>query len=158
MDEDVYRTPKSDLGWAEVKRGSAVKAILIATLVDITATTLLGVAISVVYGVMLALSGDSQELITLKLSDADLTSSIILAGMVSGCLVTIFTGYLCAKLASHSEYKVVTIFAVILMMFGLVMGLSYSFAESVILSLVTLCCAYFGAWLYVSKKGRQAQS
>jgi magnesium-transporting ATPase (P-type) len=157
MDEDVYRTPQSDLTTLDERRGSAVKAILVATVVDVTATIVVGVVITMVYGVMLAVNGASQEVITSKLSDLDLTSNVSLAILLSGSLFTIFAGFLCAKLVNHSEYKIVTIFAIILTILGLAMGLAYySIVENVILALITLGCVYFGAWLYVSKKRRLA--
>ncbi|MEW8026335.1 MAG: hypothetical protein AB2792_20460 [Candidatus Thiodiazotropha sp.] len=158
MDEDVYRTPKSDLTSQLEKKGSAVKAIFIATIVDVTATIFVGIVISIVYGVILASNGDSIEIITSKLSSMELTSRVSLVVLMSGCLITIFAGYLCAKLVNHSEYKTVAIFAIIVIIFGLTMGLSYySVSENLLLSLLTLCSVYIGAWLYVSKKKRLLQ-
>jgi magnesium-transporting ATPase (P-type) len=149
MDEDVYRTPQSDLTTLDAKKGDALIAILVATVVDIAATIIVGVIIMVAYGLMLAVNGETQEVITSKLSNLDLTSNVSLAILFSGSLFTIFAGYLCAKLANHSEYNIVTIFAIILIVLGLAMGLPYySLIENVILALITLCCIYFGAWLY----------
>ncbi len=159
MDEDVYRTPKSELNNQLENRGSAVKAILVATIVDITATVFVGIVISVVYGVLLASNGDSLEVITSKLSNMELTSKVSLLTLIPASLITTYAGYLCAKLVNHSEYKVVAIFATILIIFGLAMGLSYySVSENIFLSLLTLCCVYLGAWLYVSKKKHLLQS
>ncbi|MEW8398276.1 MAG: hypothetical protein AB2707_19145 [Candidatus Thiodiazotropha sp.] len=92
MEEDVYRTPKSELSSQEKPRGSAVRAILIATVVDITATVFIGVAISIVYGMILASNGDSIEVITTKLSHMELTSKVSLVAVVSGCLITTYAG------------------------------------------------------------------
>ncbi|MES9849981.1 MAG: hypothetical protein ABW145_16475, partial [Candidatus Thiodiazotropha sp.] len=86
MDEDVYRTPKSDLTNQIEKKGSAVKAVFIATVVDITATIFVGIAISIVYGMILASNGDSIEVITSKLSTMELTSKFSLVALASGCL------------------------------------------------------------------------
>jgi F0F1-type ATP synthase assembly protein I len=158
MDEDVYRTPKSDLTNQNETKGSAVKAILIATVVDITATIFVGIVISIVYGVILASNGDSLEVITSKLTDMELTSNVSILALISGCLITVYAGYLCAKIVNYSEYKTVAILAIIVMIFGFVMGLSYySIEENILLSLLTLCCVYFGAWIYVSKKKRLRQ-
>jgi uncharacterized membrane protein YoaK (UPF0700 family) len=156
MDEDVYRTPQSDLINQNDAKGLAVKAIIVATVVDIAATIFIGIAISIVYGVILASNGDSIEVITLKLSNMELTSKVSLLALISGFLVTVFAGYLCAKLVNHSEYKTVAIFAIIVIIFSWVMGLSYySVNENIVLSLLNLCSVYLGAWLYVSKKKRQ---
>ncbi|MCG8023837.1 MAG: hypothetical protein JAZ02_07630 [Candidatus Thiodiazotropha endolucinida] len=158
MDEDVYRTPKSDLTNQIEKKGSAVKAVFIATVVDVTATIFVGIVISIVYGMILASNGDSIEVITSKLSTMELTSKFSLVALASSCLITTFAGYLCAKLVNHSEYKIVAVFAIIVIAFGLAMGLSYySVGENILLSLLTLCCVYLGAWLYVSRKQRLLQ-
>ncbi|MET0068925.1 MAG: hypothetical protein ABW096_02740 [Candidatus Thiodiazotropha sp.] len=155
MEEDVYRTPKSELSSQEKPRGSAVRAILIATVVDITATVFIGVAISIVYGMILASNGDSIEVITTKLSNMELTSKVSLVAVVSGCIITTYAGYLCAKIVNHSEYRVVAVLACIVIVFGFFMGQSYySMSENLILSLLSLGCVYLGAWLYVSSKNR----
>ncbi|MBT2971174.1 MAG: hypothetical protein B6D72_03995 [gamma proteobacterium symbiont of Ctena orbiculata] len=155
MDEDVYRTPKSELTSHQKPRGSAVRAVLIATVVDITATVFIGIAISIVYGMILASNGDSLEVITTKLSNIELTSMVSLVAIVSGCIITTYAGYLCAKLVNHSEYRVVAVLAIIVIFFGFVMGQSYySMSENLVLGLLSLCCVYLGAWLYVSGKNR----
>ena len=82
MDEDVYRTPKSELNDQLEKKGSAVKAILVATIVNITTTVFVGIVISVVYGVLLASNGDSLEVITSKLSNMELTSKVSLLTLI----------------------------------------------------------------------------
>jgi uncharacterized membrane protein YoaK (UPF0700 family) len=109
-----------------------------------------------VYGVILASNADSIEVITLKLSNMELTSKVSLLALISGFLVTVFAGYLCAKLVNHAEYKIVAIFAIIVIIFSWVMGLSYySVNENIVLSLLNLCSVYLGAWIHVSKRKRQ---
>ncbi|MES9993151.1 MAG: hypothetical protein ABW098_14440 [Candidatus Thiodiazotropha sp.] len=157
MDEDVYRTPKSELTSKEHSRGSAVRAVLIATAVDVMATVFVGIVISIVYGMILATNGDSLEMITMKLSNMELTSKVSLVAITSGCLITTYAGYLCAKLVNHSEYRVVAVLAGVVIIFGFAMGFSYySLRDNLILSLLSLFCVYLGAWLYVSKKNRSS--
>ncbi|MES9970019.1 MAG: hypothetical protein ABW092_08270 [Candidatus Thiodiazotropha sp.] len=156
MDEDVYRPPKSEVNNQIDDKGSAVKAILIATVIDVTATIFIGMVISIVYGVLLASNGDSLEMITAKLSNVDLTSKVSLLTLFLAFLVTTYTGYLCAKIVNHSEYRIAAIFAVILIIFGLIMGLPYySVSENIFLSLMTLFSVYIGAWFHVSQKKRR---
>ncbi|MEW8508191.1 MAG: hypothetical protein AB2598_15970 [Candidatus Thiodiazotropha sp.] len=157
MDDDVYRTPNAVLTDQQQPRGSAVRAVLLASALDIIATLLVGIVISLVYGMILASNGDSLEVITLKLSEMELTSRVSMAAILSGCIITTYAGYLCAKIANFAEYRVVAGLAVVVIVFGIAMGQSYySFSENLVLSLLSLCCVYFGAWLYVGKKKRSS--
>jgi heme A synthase len=159
MDEEVYGTTHAKSNELTEEKGSAVKAIFIASSVDIIATLFIGMVISMVYGVLLASNGDSLEVITSKLSNVEFTSIVSIISLITASVITVYTGYLCAKLVNHSEYMVAAIFALIVIIFEFAMGLSnYSMWENLLLSLLTLCCVYIGTWLYVSKKNRRLKS
>ncbi len=155
MSENIYQAPQADLTVTLQQKGSLIKAIVIATIIDIVGTFLLGMAIGVVYMAILTSSGMPIEEVatTVEKETRDVFSTLTIIGVVLGGMVTLFAGYTCAKIANYSEYKVVSYFGVITVSFSAFMGMGYySLSENIVLGAVTLGCAYCGAWLYVRKK------
>ncbi len=159
MSEDIYQTPQSDLTTTAPQKSAPVKAIVIATIIDIVGTMVLGMVIGIAYSAILTSSGMPFEEIvrTLENETGNILSIMSIIGVVTGGMVTGSAGYICAKIANSSEYKVVSIFGAITVTFGALMGMAYySVAENIVLGMITLGCAYGGAWLYVRNKNEGA--
>lgn len=153
MTENIYKTPQADLETKSDIKGSPVKAILLATVVDIVGTVLVGITLTFIYSFMLASKGVKQEEILSKLQNLDLYSPLSITGIVLGAGITVYAGYLCAKKVNYLEYKWILIFCIISVLIGLVMGGSrYSAAEMFALNGLSIASAYLGAWLHVRKK------
>jgi len=158
MEGDIYKSPQAVL---EVVadgnyRGSPLKAITIATLIDIVGSLFSSVVIAIVYSVMLASRGMPEDEVASKLQHISFLSPVSLIGLSIGCMITVYAGYFCAKKVNYSEYKFVSIYCLISVLFGLILGSSYnSPGEIISLSVLTIISAFFGAWLFVSKKNKQ---
>ena len=150
MEPNVYQTPGSDLNIEEERKGSPVKAILVALVVDIVVTTLLGAVTGFVYGYMLAAEGMTADQVQDALVNG---TTFYILSIVTGSVVSIYAGYLCAKIANYREYTWALILGVILIVFSLLIsGGMYRTVESVALSLATIACVLTGAWLHVRGK------
>ncbi len=153
MKDNIHHSPQANLETSYQPKGSPTKAVVIASAVDIIGTLAVGVVIAMVYGAILASSGVSLEGIAGRFESIDILSPFSLTGIGLGCLITIYSGYLCAKIVNDSEYKIVSIFGAITVLFGWVVGVSYySLVENVVFSLLTLFCVYLGAWFHVKNK------
>jgi uncharacterized membrane protein AbrB (regulator of aidB expression) len=156
VEENIYKTPQSDVETFDAVKGSPTKAIVIATLVDVVGTVVVGIVIGVIYSAILAADGLQAEEIAKRLENVAPLSLYSLIGIASGCVITTYAGYLCAKKVNYSEYKVVSIYIIISVAFGFLLGGStYPAVGMLILSLLTVLCAYTGAWLHVSRKARK---
>jgi len=162
MGDNIYQAPESQLDDRGLippgsEKGSPVKAILIATGVDIGGAIAVGVVLGIVYGVMLAMEGVPIEQIEQQMQVVDFGSMISLIGIGAGAFISIFAGYLCAKTVNHSEYRVVAALCVVVSSIGALMNFSYySMTELLILTGITVVCLFFGAWLFVRTKPNAA--
>lgn len=160
MEKNMYQAPESQLDDKNLippssEKGSPIKAILIATGVDIGGSIAVGVVLGIVYGVMLAMEGVPIEQIEQQMQTVEFGSTISLIGMGIGAFISIFAGYLCAKTVNHSEYKVVAALCLVVSSIGALMNFSYySTTELLILTGITVVCVFFGAWLFVRTKSR----
>jgi hypothetical protein len=157
MNEDIYNPPLADIDIDIDSKGSPVKAIIVATLVDIVGTIIAAIAFNIAYSIVLASRGLTAEEIAANIQNADTFSFYAMAGYVFGSMMTILAGYLCARIANYSEYKFVGIYCAIVILFGTVMGWnSLSTAEQFLLPVLSIVSAFFGAWLHVRSKNGTA--
>ena len=153
MNEFPSKVSKSSADGKNLKKGSPVKAITIGVVVDIGGTIVLGIILVMIYSVLLASEGLSPEEIEDQLMNLDPHSTFSIISMILGGLVTVLAGFLCARIVNYSEYKFTFILGAISAAFGLVVGESqYSSVDNLFLSILTVMCALFGAWLHVAKK------
>ncbi len=154
MDENIYKAPKANLTNDRQRKGSPVKAVLVASAVDVAGTLIIGLILAIGYGMVLSSNGYSPAQIAEKMENLDPFSIFSVLGMVCGFAVTIYAGYLCAKIVNHAEFKIVTIYGVLMIFFGLLTGSGAVFSPgiNIILNLLSLLGAYLGGWYYVSKK------
>lgn len=154
MEQDIYQPPGSNVDIPAIRKGSPIKAILIAVVVDVVGTIVLGIIMGVSYAVILGANGVKPEVINERLRHMETFSAFSLTGIVLGGLVTILAGYLCAKIANYSEYKFAAIYGVLMTVLGLATGgfKRHSIMVMLLLAAITMLCALTGAWLHVRKK------
>ncbi|MDY6993500.1 MAG: hypothetical protein SVR94_12990 [Pseudomonadota bacterium] len=155
MEENIYQTPKAPLTTPEPAKGSPIKAILIATIVDIGGTLMVGFLISMGYIVIQTSKGVPTKQAIKHLGQMELYAPVSLLGLALGFAITLYAGYLCAKIAQRSIYRVVTVFSIIIIGFSIMMTVSYySVLEHILLNMLALFSAYLGAWWYVHTKAQ----
>ena len=151
---DIYGTPQSNLIMASQQNGSPAKAIIITSALNIIGMFLTSALVLFVFAALLPpirlnfteILYKTQNLDISDFSIASLTSSFL------EYLITIYSSYLCAKIAHSKNYKVVSIFAIIIVGFGLIIGIfSHSLLANLVYASITLISIYFGGWLYVRK-------
>ena len=148
MNEFPGKVSKSIADGKNLKKGSPVKAITIGVVVDIGGTSVLGIILVMIYSVLLASEGLSPEEIEDRLMNLDPHSTFSIISMILGGMVTVFAGYLCASIVNFSEYKYTFILGSISAAFGLMVGEShYSTLDNIFLTILTVMCALFGAWI-----------
>ena len=158
MNEFANRQTKFNPDNKKIKKGSPMKAFAIGVVVDIGGTIVLGIILTMIYSVMLASEGLSPQEIEDQLTNLDPHSTFSIISMILGGMVTVFAGYLCASIVNFSEYKYTFILGSISAAFGLMVGEShYSSLDIMFLTILTVMCALFGAWLYVVKKANKSQ-
>jgi len=156
MEENIYQPPSAELATRDTHKGSPIKAVAISAVVDIGGTTLLGIVMGIVYSAVMAANGMSTEEIVKEISAQDKFSNFSIFGMVLGSVISIYAGYLCAKIVNYNEYRFVAILGVVLIIFSLLIsGSYYSTIENLFFSVLSIGCVYLGAWLYVSNKNKQ---
>jgi hypothetical protein len=149
-----YAPPVAAVG-SSVARGSAVKAVIVGLAVDIGGSLVSGIILTVVYGFNLAASGGSLDQIESSMKEIPADSWFSIAGMVVGCAFSVLGGYLCARIAKHSEYRLGGIMAAISIAVALLIGAqSFSPGVNVLLSIATLASVMLGVWFGASKNKR----
>ena len=163
MGNSVYQTPESEIINKYERRGSPIKAVIVACLVDIMGTFV----IVVIYGFVLAnymlTQGLSEEQIAQAFSEISTYSwqSLVVVGM--GGLTSIYGGYLCAKIANYNEYRIVAIYALVMIIFSLLTGYKYYYLsrdkialiEDIGFGVLNIFSIYLGAWIYVRGKNKK---
>ena len=150
MDNNIYKAPKSKLG-SDVtrKKGSPVKAVLVAIVVDIVGTMVYVALLGLAYGIYVAELGLSVQEMKTSLANQLLGP----LAMIGGSLISVYCGYLCAKIANHEEYRYAGMVGIFMVVFGFVFtGGDISNIRHIAENLLTLVCVMGGAWWYVKHK------
>jgi hypothetical protein len=154
-DTDPYtppQTPPSSPQSPPIKRGRPLMAVAIALVVDFGATIILSIVVTFLYLLVLAGQGVDPEAALAGLSRMGIGSPLTLLLLAGGCLITIFSGYLCAKIAGRDEVTWVTVYALIAVAIGFILGSLQIDTLTMILIALNMGCAYGGGWLYMRKK------
>jgi hypothetical protein len=106
MNQNPYTPPSSNLDVPDAKRGSAVKAVVVGLVADIGGSMLVGALASIGYVMYLGAMGTPQDQIAAALGTSFAYDSPLgIALTVIGCLFSVLGGYICARIAKHSEYR-----------------------------------------------------
>ena len=160
MVENPFAPPKAHVEDSDISRkpGSILKGVLFGGLIDIVATTVFIIIVSVVYVVLNIAPditpnqlGDLNEQLQQELASID--SIWGLSGMVLGSVSSCLGGYVCAIFAKERWKTAALILAIAISIFGFTFG-SNTHALGINLSLIllTVVLIYLGGWL---REGRQ---
>lgn len=120
-DRNPYTPPAANVEIADRKRGPAVKAVLLGLAADVGGTLIFSTIAAIVYGTYMAAAGSTPDQMTSAMTNIPFDSPLGIVMTMIGCLFSVLGGYVCARTARHSEYKL-----------GLVM-----FAASMVLLVLT---------------------
>ena len=150
-----YAPPEAPVRDASAKAGSALKAVGFGLGVDIGGTVLSGLMFGVVYAMVLGASGSSAEEIAATVNNVDTDSWLFYAGTALGLGFSVLGGYVCARVARRSEYRLGAILAVLSALFGgLIAGDQYQLGTLVSVTLASIGGTFFGARLgYLKNRG-----
>lgn len=122
MSHDPFTAPGSNVDVPDTARGSAVKAVVLGLMTDIGGSMLASLAFFMFYGAYLgATGGTTDDLMTLA-RGSGIDSPMALALALVGCMFSVLGGYVCARIAKHSEYKLGMILAACSVVAGLALG------------------------------------
>jgi len=105
VSRDPYAPPAANVEVAEARRGSAVKAVVVGLAVDIGGTIVFGFIASIAYGVYLGAAGASPDEMEKAMATMTYDSPLGIVLTMVGCLFSVLGGYICARIARHSEYR-----------------------------------------------------
>jgi hypothetical protein len=120
---------------------------VLGSLADIGGSFAAGILITFAYGVTLGMSGLDADQITAAVTSIQPDSWVSIVGMVVGGGFSVLGGYLCARIARHSEYKLGAIVAVISSAGGLLMGGQSTAGFDLALLAATVASVMLGAWI-----------
>jgi hypothetical protein len=93
--------------------GSMVKAILVGLGVDIGGSLVSGIVLGMACAAILAASGASPEEFDTSFANISPLSPVSVVGSLIGCGLSVWGGYLCARIARRREYALGAVVAVI---------------------------------------------
>ena len=149
MASDPFRPPETNVDRPDVQRGSAIKAVVLGALTDIGGSFLSGIVFYVLYGIYLGATGNSVEDMAAPFGAAEANNSPMgfLLNLV-GCLFSVLGGYVCSRIAKHSEYRLGAILAAVTVCIGfLLMAGGEPDPLTGIYSLLTIASVMVGAHL-----------
>jgi hypothetical protein len=151
-----YAPPGAELGAPPPpEQGSAFKAVLFGFLVDVGLSLVVGVLFAMLYGVYQIASGQSMEEIGQFFAEPDPFSLPMLLLQVVGGACSFLGGFVCARVARHSEYRLGAILAALTLTFGWVTnGGEQQPVLTLVASIVTVFSTLFGAWVGAWKNRR----
>jgi hypothetical protein len=144
-----YAPPEASVHDQPLRPGSAFKAIAVGLAVDIGGSLIGTVLLALVYGAALGAAGVKAEDIaaTLKASNGD--SWFFYAGILVGLGFSVLGGYVCARIARRSEFKLGAILAAL----SAFSGLAIAGDEQQLGTLLSLTLLGFGAVLVGARLG-----
>lgn len=122
-----------------------IKALLTGLAIDFGGSIALGVLLAVVYGSSLAMDGLNEVEVTEALKNIPVDSWVSLFGTMLGAALSALGGYVCARKANASDYRLGVIQALCSAFFSLMIGYDeYSGSVMVLLLGVTIAAVLFG--------------
>ena len=150
-----YTPPSAPVRDVARPPGSPIKAVIYGVLVDVGGTFIAGSVLGIVHAMSLASEGLTAEQAAARLANIPLDSWLSIWGMVLGCVFSIAGGYVCARVARKSEYKLGAIVAAIGAVIGFVLsGDQYAAGVLGSLILATIVAVMVGANLGASRNAR----
>jgi len=150
-----YAPPEAAVRDAPAKAGSALKAVALGLVVDVGGTVLSGLIFGIVYAMVLGASGSSAEEIAARVTHVDTDSWLFYAASSLGLGFSLLGGYVCARVARRSEYRLGGILAVLSAALGALMaGEQYQLGTLLSITLAGIGATLFGTRLgYLKNRG-----
>ena len=158
MSEDPFKPPSSDVDVRETKPGSAVKAVVLGALVDFGGSILATFLFYAVFGAYLGATGGSAEELAAAAAATGTGSPMQIALNMVGCMFSVLGGYVCARIAKHSEYRLGAILSVVTVVIGYVfVGGDDGSGLLAIYSLLTVASVMVGSHLGAIRNRRDVR-
>lgn len=154
MDNNPYQPPGSGFNQPPRDRepGSTFKAVLLGAATDIGGTMVAGFVLAVLYALVLAAQGYSNEQIDATFENFDPLSGFGLITSLAGLSMSVLGGYVCARVANVASYLAVGILSAVSVTFGAVIGGGeYDWPMLLTLNLLSLAGIFVGGWLFIRK-------
>jgi hypothetical protein len=152
MPDPNFTPPQAEVRDVPKPKGSAIKGVLAGLTVDFGGSIAFGIVLSVVYGGVLAASGQGEEQIRAALAESDSNSIFAAFGVVGGCAFSILGGYVCERVARQRDYRAGAVLGVVSVVLGLTMGaLSVPWAENALLAFLTMGSVLLGTRLALER-------
>ena len=151
MNKNIYQPPKADLRRDEDlsdQPGSPVKAVLIAIVVDIVATSVFIMLLGATIGVVARF-----QLLTIEEMQTGWLSVVVDPfAWTIGCLISVYCGYLCARIARQNVYRYALVVGLFMMFYGVFTSeKGMTSVTEIVDDSVTLFSVLIGAWWWVRK-------
>ena len=91
--------------------------------VDIGGSAVIGFVLAAIYALQLESQGVSEADMREAMSHIPPDSAVAVAGTLLGALVSVFAGYVCARIVRRGEYRCGCVMTAIVAVYGLVIGL-----------------------------------
>ena len=138
--------------------GSPLKAVLMGLAVDFGGTAVCGVVISLSYALQLHGQGVADADMREAMENMPHDSALYIGGILLGALMSVFLGYVCARIARRDEYRPGLAMAAISAVLGLMLashpGLD---AMTLLLTVTGVACNLLGV-KYGAEHNRRAQA
>jgi asparagine N-glycosylation enzyme membrane subunit Stt3 len=152
VNRDPFAPPSSNVEVPDTKRGSAIKAVLLGLATDLGGTMVATLLVAIVYGGYLGGTGSTPEEAAASVQVFSYDSPMGIVVSVVGTLFSVLGGFVCARVARHSEYRLGGIMcAISIVLIVLTSGQQTQAAMLVIPTVATLAAIMIGIHLGVRK-------
>lgn len=153
-----YAPPSAPVRDPAPQKGSAIKAVLLGVLVDLGGSIVAGSVMTILYGMTLIDGAENAAELESTLANTPMDSWFSIATIAVGCMFSVAGGYVCARIARHSEYRLGAIVAGCGVAVGLVLSSDYySPLVDAALAIASVIAVMGGVWLGIRRNTRAAQ-
>jgi hypothetical protein len=125
--------------------GSPLRAVLTGVAVDIGGSAMIGFVLAAIYALELDSQGLSESDMREAMSHIPPDSAVAVAGTLLGALVSVFAGYVCARIVRRGEYRCGFAMTAIVAVYGLVIDGGGTVDEMALLfTACTIACNLLG--------------
>ena len=138
--------------------GSPLKAVLLGLAVDFGGTTVCGLVISMIYAIQLHGQGVADSDMHEAMDNMPHDSALYIGGILLGALMSVFGGYVCARVARRDEFRPGLVMAGVSAVIGLALGSPAGVDSMALLLTVTgIACNLLGV-KYGAEYNRREQA
>jgi len=148
-----FKPPEADLGPVPPpEKGSAIKAVFFGFLADVGLTMVIGAAFMVAFFIYHTLTGTDLEALMKMISEPEDDSTFTVVLSIIGGFGSALGGYVCARVARHSEYRLGAILIVLSTLYGLALAGEETSPRLLLVTLViAMVATMFGTWVGVRR-------